>query len=216
MSTLATLSLADFVSWIGNTGTGLVIVLVAVRWYVMHSVEPRLKSEAEHAGKLGAEKELEAYRGETAKLVETHKADLAAQADAVKARFQKQLTDYAIYVQRRHDAVRQLYTAVVMAKAQAYGIGDLHAEEKDHMRRAVLHARDAVHTLAGAYQMTVLYLPDDVHEQFLSVQEAFVEVLKLREADSLSLEVRPALNVLSFKINVLASVCRAELKSSVD
>jgi hypothetical protein len=190
--------------------------LAAVAWYWKSYVEPRVKSAAEAAGKLSAEKELEAHRGETAKLVETHKADLAAQADAVKARFQKQLTDYAIYVQRRHDAVRQLYTAVVMAKAQAYGIGDLHPEEKDHMRRAALHARDAVHALAGAYQMTVLYLPDDVHEQFLSVQEAFVEVLKLREADSLSLEVRPALNVLSFKINVLASVCRAELKSSVD
>lgn len=177
-------------------------------------IEPRIKSTAESAGKLSAEKELEAQRGATARLVETHKAELASQADAVKAHFQRQLTDYAIYVERRHDAVRSIYTTVVMSKGLAYGIGDAHSGESDHLRRLALRARDAVYALAGAYQLNVLYLPDAVHDQFVAVQSAFSDVLTMRENANRGLDVQPALDRMENSINLLASICRAELQSS--
>lgn len=203
--------LAEFVESTGLT-TGAVLAIVTAAWKLYF--EPRVTAAAEAAGRLSAEKELESFRGETARALEDHKAALSLQADAVKTQFQKQITDYSIYVQRRHDAVRNLYTAVIMAKGLAYGKGTGHEEEQDHLRRLALQARDAVYAVAGAYQVNVLYLPPSVHEQFLSVQAAFVEVLEQREEQKLSVEIRPTLDRLSFKIDILAKVCREDLQSS--
>jgi hypothetical protein len=208
------MDIGEALRWVGSASVVSVSVFALLRCYLKTYVEPRVKSAAEAAGKLSAEKELEAHRGETAKLVESHKAELAAQADEVRAHFQKQLTDYAIYVQRRHDAVRDLYTAVVMSKALAYGFGDTHADEADHFQRLALRARDAVYALAGAYQLNVLYLPDAVYDQYMVVQSAFTEVLVMRENRHPSLSVRPALDRLEDCINILAAICRKELQSS--
>lgn len=204
------MDISSGLTWVLSSAASLALTAIAAL-----VAKPFLKAWIERRAIEAADHRLERTRSELAKEVETHKSELAIAADRASTRFQKEVTDFAIYAQRRHDAVRDFHGEVVSNRAGAYGTLTVLAEGvTDHLQSLATAARTSVYAVRSSLSKHVLYLPPSIAAQGETVIQSFIDILVAREAGKLSVEVQPFLNGLDSSVSVLTKLCRDELRAS--
>ncbi len=125
-------------------------------------------------------KRLAAFQLDLDKELEAHRNELGVAAEHIRASLARGTSDYAIYAQRRHDAVSNLYADFLRAEATTKNFRDLATESdppdsrKEDMVARVIRARNEAYE---AYYRNTLYLPDTLDQTATAVLDEFHKLL---------------------------------------
>jgi hypothetical protein len=149
---------------------GLAIFGIA-RVLVIYSLKERIRTG------IGEEfqKRLAAQQLVLDKELEAHKAALTIAAERLRSELARSSSDFAIYAQRRHDAITELFAAFLRAELLIQDRTDLAdpddpSDMRENAYRRVIRARNDAYE---AHYRNVLYLPDDIEAAATEVLHAF-------------------------------------------
>jgi hypothetical protein len=195
-----------------GTLTGMAIVLVAIaRPLVVPWLNERIRAGVDE----GVKKRLAAIQLDLDKELERHRATLQIEADRARSAFARDTTDFAIYAQRRHDAIVGLFAD--FQKAERLMHLPTKFELTDQSVAEILRPRAgrAIRLVRDSYYRHVLYLPPELEGIATLTRHAFLTIyigLTLRPDRVQGKEERDeALARLRARLTSFQNAARAEL-----
>jgi len=187
--------------------TGVVI------WVLRQWISEQIRAGADEAVK----KRLAALQLDLDKELERHRSELQASAEVLRASLSKSTTDFAIYAQRKHDAVAGLFAGILENVDVFYvmiqGIGPPESDVATLAKRAPTARNGAGH----AYFRHALYLTeelDNAAREVLETVDSFAADFLLGEP--ITEKSRSKLETLQQQMERLQLLSRAELSRATD
>ncbi len=115
---------------------------------------------------------LDDHRNELAKDLAKYSSQLEAESERLRAKHGRELTDFAHYAEKRHEAIRALYAEMLLAYTEARSAHFLRADRVDGAEAL----GKALSRAQGAHANHVLYLPETVD---FAASEFITAIIKL-------------------------------------
>lgn len=137
-----------------------------------------LKEEIEVEVEEASSRRLRTLQLEIDKGLEEYKASLASATEALRSSPSKSGTDYAIYVDKRHTAIRLLYSELLEAELLAGGYAKMVFIERDDLREPMdVRSMRAVNKAREAYFSNTLFLTEDLDRQALEILSLLSDIM---------------------------------------
>ncbi|WP_216912844.1 MULTISPECIES: hypothetical protein [unclassified Synechococcus] len=149
--------------------TGGALYVLARFW-----LKEKIRTEVQEA----STRRVRGFQLELDKGLEEYKAELASVAEALRSKFSKSGTDYAIYAEKRHQAIALLFSELLEAELLAGGYAKMVYVEREDLKESMdVRVLRAVNKSREAYFRNALYLTDDLDRQAQEICSLLFDIM---------------------------------------